>query len=172
MNRVNQILFHPRYRQALEQTEILEQDRKFCRHGIAHFLDVARLAYIHSLEEGLDVDKDVIYAAALLHDIGRYQQYERGIPHERASADLAGEILPQCSFSEKERVQIQEAISGHRRQEDGEKDASALGGLLYRADKMSRNCFACPAREECNWPEDKMNMEIKESWPETGFAIK
>lgn len=81
MNRVNQILFHPRYRQALEQTELWERDRKFCRHGISHFLDVARLAYIRCLEERLDVDKDVIYAAALLHDIGRYQQYERGTPH-------------------------------------------------------------------------------------------
>ncbi len=161
MNRVNQILFNPLYRQALEQTEFLERDRKFCRHGIAHFLDVARLAYIQCLEKGLDVEKDVIYAAALLHDIGRYQQYERGIPHETASAELAGEILPQCSFSDKECVQVQEAISGHRQQGGGE-ESSVLGSLLYRADKMSRNCFACPVRAECNWPEEKMNMEIRD----------
>lgn len=160
MNRVNQILFHPHYRQALEKIEILEKDREFCGHDMAHFLDVARLAYIQCLEQEKHVEKDLIYAAALLHDIGRCQQYESGIPHETASAQLAGEILPQCSFSESEQLQIQEAILGHRRMTGGE-SVSVLGELLYQADKMSRNCFSCPARETCNWPEEKMNMEIK-----------
>lgn len=161
MNRVNQILFHPKYQYALEQNGIWERERKFCRHGIEHFLDVARLAYIESLEQGLEVKKDVIYAAALLHDIGRYQQYASEIPHEKASADLADEILPECSFSQEEQAQIREAILGHRGKEDREDSSSKLNSLLYRADKRSRNCFACAAREECKWPADKMNMEIR-----------
>lgn len=161
MNRVNQILAHPKYQQELGRIESLEKDREFCRHGMGHFLDVARLAYIQCLEQGLDVGKDVIYAAALLHDIGRGQQYEAGIPHEAASADIAEEILPACSFSGEEQEQIREAILGHRSQGAGEGGASVLGRLLYRADKMSRNCFACPAREACNWPEDKKNLEIR-----------
>lgn len=162
MNRVNQILFHPKYQYALEQNGIWEQERKFCRHGIEHFLDVARLAYIHSLEQDLDIDKDLIYAAALLHDIGRYQQYESGIPHEKASADLADEILPECSFSQEEQAQIREAILGHRGRENREDSGSKLDSLLYRADKLSRNCFVCAAREACKWPTDKMNMEIRD----------
>lgn len=161
MTRVDQIWSHPRYQYALGQIIEWERDRQFCRHDMGHFLDVARLAYIHCLEEGLDVKKDVIYACALLHDIGRYRQYEDGIPHEEASARLADEILPECSFSEGEQAQIQGAILGHRRKEEGAADASVLARVLYQADKASRTCFACAAREACNWPEEKMNMEIR-----------
>ena len=40
---------------------------------MAHFLDVARIGTIIALEEGLKLDWEWIYAAALLHDceIGR-----------------------------------------------------------------------------------------------------
>lgn len=161
MNRINQILFHAQYQNALEQIGIWEREREFCRHTIEHFLDVARLAYIRSLEKGLDVKKDVIYAAALLHDIGRYQQYENGTPHEVASARLAEGILQDCAYSEEERAQIEQAILGHRSSHGGE-NADVLGKLLYWADKASRNCFACDAREACHWPDEKMNMEIQD----------
>lgn len=162
MNRVNQILFHPKYQYALKQNAIWERDRQFCCHGIEHFLDVARLAWIHSLEQKLDVPKETIYAAALLHDIGRYQQYASDIPHEKASADLADEILPACGFSKEEQAQIRGAILGHRSKEDGESGSFGLDSLLYQADKMSRNCFACAARDACKWPREKMNMEIRD----------
>lgn len=163
MKRVNQILFHPKYQHALEQIQIWEREREFCRHTIEHFLDVARLAYIRCLEQNMDVKKDVLYAAALLHDIGRHEQYEKEIPHEVASARLADEILPECSFSEEERLQIRQAILGHRGSKENIKDtASDLERLLYQADKASRNCFACAAREDCHWPDDKMNMEIRD----------
>ena len=161
MNRVNRILFHAEYQHALEQIKIWERERKFCRHTLAHFLDVARLAYIRSLEKGLDVKKDVIYAAALLHDIGRHKQYEDGTPHEVASADLADKILPDCSYSREEQAQIRQAILGHRSAQGGE-CADVLGRLLYRADKASRNCFACAARADCHWPDEKMNMERRD----------
>ena len=39
-------------------------------------------------------------------------------------------------------------------------DRKDLKGLFYRADKLSRNCFACPARERCDWPEEKKNRNI------------
>ena len=162
VDRADQILFHPKYQYALEEIEKWDKERQFCRHGIGHFLDVARLTYIHCLEAGVDVGKDVVYAAALLHDIGRYRQYEAGIPHEEASASLADEILPECSFSEEEQAQIRDAILGHRRKEAGAAKGSALAELLCRADKLSRNCFACAVREACNWPKDKMNMGIRD----------
>lgn len=166
MKRVNQILFHHKYQHALEQIKIWERNRAFCRHTLEHFLDVARLAYIHCLEQKMDVKKDVIYAAALLHDIGRHEQYDKDIPHEVASARLADEILPECSFSEDERLQIRQAILGHRgskENKESKKDGACdLKRLLYQADKASRNCFACAAREDCHWPHDKMNMEIRD----------
>ena len=40
-------------------------------------------------------------------------------------------------------------------------DKVDLPGLFYRADKLSRNCFLCPAQEDCNWPEEKKNLEIR-----------
>ena len=49
VDRADQILFHPKYRYALEQIEKWEKERQFCRHGIGHVLDVARLTYIHCL---------------------------------------------------------------------------------------------------------------------------
>lgn len=162
MKRVNQILFHPQYQHALEQIKIWEQNREFCRHTLEHFLDVARLAYIRCLEQGEDVKKDVIYAAALLHDIGRHRQYADGTPHEVASACLADEILPECSYSEEEQRQIREAILSHRNRKDGETASGVLGQLLYQADKASRNCFACAAQEACHWPDEKMNREIRD----------
>ena len=58
------------------------------------FLDVARLMYIRSLEEGEIVNREVIYAAALLHDLGRGMQYREGIPHQEAGVLLARELLP------------------------------------------------------------------------------
>lgn len=42
-----------------------------------HFLDVARLMYIYNLEDQAGFSKEMIYAAGLLHDIGRYEQMEK-----------------------------------------------------------------------------------------------
>ena len=36
-----------------------------------------------------------------------------------------------------------------------------LERLLYESDKASRMCFACPAEAQCDWSEEKKNMEIK-----------
>ena len=43
---------------------------------MGHLLDVARLAWIFNLEANQEISKERIYAAALLHDIGRHIQYE------------------------------------------------------------------------------------------------
>lgn len=62
------------------------------RHGMVHFLDVARIGTIIALEEGLKIDREWIYAAALLHDCGKHEQYEIGIPHEPGQcADRTGD---------------------------------------------------------------------------------
>ena len=38
---------------------------------------------------------------------------------------------------------------------------SGLRRVLYRADKASRTCFACPAEKACDWSAEKKNMELK-----------
>ena len=94
MERVNAICRHKLWRESVDEIARLEQDRVFCRHDRTHFLDVARLAYIENLERGLGVDKELIYAAALLHDIGRHLQYAKNIPHDEAGAQLAAVFRP------------------------------------------------------------------------------
>lgn len=157
MKRVNAILGHPLFLQRLGRLEELEADRPFCRHDLAHLLDVARLMWIAALEEGRALDRERIYAAALLHDIGRADQIERGVPHEEAGAQLAAQILPEAGFSPDELADVLDAIRAHR---GGTGARSELGDLLYRADKAGRPCWRCAAREMCNWPEEKKNAGI------------
>lgn len=162
MKKVNAILAHPLYRECYTRLEELEKDRIFCRHQMTHLLDVARIAYISNMEQGLGIEKEVIYAAALLHDIGKYVQYEDGTPHEQSGEKIASEILGSLSekdaFSDEENRMILTAIRGHRRLRE---DADVLEKLLYTSDKASRMCFACPAEGECDWSTEKKNMELK-----------
>lgn len=159
MERVNRIIRHPVWREALAQIEALEEGRVFCRHDLDHFLHVARLAYIENLEQNLGIAKELIYSAALLHDIGRGLPYTEGVGHEAAGCAKAPDILRACGFSAEEVAAVTEAISAHRQPDTaGRRD---LAGVLYRADKASRNCFACAAEPLCNWSEEKKNREVK-----------
>lgn len=158
MERVNRILRHPEFQRHLRENEAAEVDRVFCHHDLAHCLDAARIAMIFNLREGLGISQDMIYGAALLHDIGRHEQCRVGTSHEEASAGIAPGILAECGYSPEEIREITEAIALHR--DSGVRQRADLAGILYRADKASRACFACPSREECNWSEDKKNLEI------------
>lgn len=171
MERVNKIMNHGLFQVYLAKNRKAEENRRFCRHDMGHFLDVARLAMIFYLRNGClsdsvsvsgdseDAEEEMIYAAALLHDIGRWKQYECGMPHEKASALLAPEILSDCGFTEKETAQILEAVVNHRN--EAVKEEQSLRGLLYRADKMSRSCFCCEAEGECDWKGSKKNSELR-----------
>ncbi|MCL2045907.1 MAG: HD domain-containing protein [Oscillospiraceae bacterium] len=181
MDRINAILSHPLFTDSLRHIEIAERDREFCKHDLEHFLAVARIANIlfygelydtknHGLlkeqseiqstsnidftdtnddfdDENRD-NKEIIYAAALLHDTGRWKQYDDGTPHEEESARIAELILPECGFNDSEIKEILELILTHR---EYESESFNLAPLLYRADKLSRLCFVCSAKEKCNW---------------------
>ena len=60
------------------------------------------------------MSKDIIYATALLHDLGRADQYEKGISHEEAGAILAEEILTDCGYTREERKFMTDTILRHR----------------------------------------------------------
>lgn len=159
MERVDRIIKHEIFIGELKKLSRLEADRIYCRHDIDHLLSVARVAYITALEEEIPVKKNRIYAAALLHDIGRAAQYETGVPHNRAGALLAEQILIDCGFDGEERKEILDAILNHRSGEAG--GESALGKLICVADKKSRACFACRAQDTCNWPMEQKNYHVK-----------
>ena len=159
MERVDRILQNKKFRKHVKKNKKWEKDRIFCRHDLVHFLDVARIAWILALEEGIPIEKEIVYGAALLHDIGRHVQYKDGTPHEAASALLAPEILEECGFTAEETDRIVEAIRRHRDKTVAEE--ANLNGILYRADKASRACFVCEAEELCSWKKGKKNIQIK-----------
>lgn len=186
MERIDKVMNHPVFRDTMEKIEQAEIDRFFCRHNLNHALDVARIFYILLLEEQvsgsriladkenekmsvdkefvncdsaeLPIDKELVYATALLHDIGRFEQYENGTPHNEAGSKLAGEIMASCGFSEEECAMAVNAIKGHRRDSD---DSDMFGHLLYKADKLSRDCYQCEAEPECYWSAEQKNMRVK-----------
>ena len=135
--------------------KVYEAKREFCNHTIEHFIDVARIAYIMVLEEGLSASKEVIYAIGLLHDIGRVKQYEEGIHHDIASVEMSKEILRDTNFSKEEIDLILNGIANHRKESDNK-----LEEIIYKADKLSRQCFNCKAEKECYWSKEKKNFRI------------
>ena len=168
---------HPLYQEEFSALQRAERGRIYCNHTMEHFLDVARICYIMALEDGAELPRELIYGAALLHDLGRYRQIADGTPHEVASAQLAEKIMADCGFAEEEIRVVAGAILQHRHHGEAEpfgehaepvnakndaKDAakSSLGDYLYRADKMSRLCFCCDARESCKWSEEEKNKGI------------
>ena len=162
MPRVNAIWSNQLFQRHLKNLNRLEADRVWCRHGLPHLLDVARIMRIRCLEERIDIDREVLYAAALLHDIGKDEQYETGISHDVASECVARavlEALPEgFRFSDADTAAICTAVVGHRRLRTG---AQQLERLLYEADKASRACYACPARDTCNWDDENKNLSIR-----------
>lgn len=133
----------------------LEKDRIFCLHDIEHLLNVARIMQLINLEENKNIDKELIYASALLHDIGRVIQYKYGKNHAKASVDIAKTILDECGYNNNEINVICDAIEKHNSE-----STSELAKLLKYADKKSRNCYLCLARNECYWSESKKNDTI------------
>lgn len=157
MKRIIRIYNHPLYKENFLKLQNSERERKFCRHTLEHFLDTARICYIYNLENNSGIDKAVIYAAAILHDIGRYKEISEDIPHDVAGAEIADIIMKESGFCEAEIDDVKDAIKSHRI-EDAE--AGSLAEYLYKADKQSRNCFCCEAYDECKWSMEKRNLGI------------
>lgn len=158
MERLNHLLRLPEYRKVQSKIADYEQERIYCRHGIDHFRDVARVAYILSLEEQLLIDKELIYVTAFLHDIGRMYEYEGKCSHESGSILLALNWLPDCGFHAEEIKIITDAIAAHGKKHKIQ--PKTLGDILYRADKLSRDCFQCKATDTCKWTEEQKNKGI------------
>ncbi|MGH4121650.1 MAG: HD domain-containing protein [Clostridium sp.] len=156
-DKINIIIENHSFQYNLKNIENLEKQREFCKHDMQHFLDVARLMYIINLENTLNIPKHMIYAAALLHDIGRGEEYENGTPHNTSSVEIASNILKQCNYDIEEIDEIIEAIGNHR---NNTEKPNSLSYILYKCDKLSRNCASCSATYDCKWPVGKKNLKI------------
>ena len=158
MLRVNKLYNLPEYKEAQHIIDEHERERVFCRHDHQHSLDVGRLMYIFCKEAGVEMDVELMYAAALMHDIGRALQYIDAVPHHAAGAEMAAQWLPKCGFTPEETEAVVEAVQDHRQIYQ---EGPTLKTLLYAADKASRPCYACGARMLCNWPDERKNLELR-----------
>ena len=157
MKKVNEILHNEKYRRYINEIEVLERDRVYCRHDMKHFLDMARISYILALENGLNYSKEVIYGIGLLHDIGRAEEYKNNVNHDEAGVSIAEDILKETSYTDDEKNLIINAIANHGNENSNNK----LFEIIYRSDKLSRNCFECKAEKDCYWSKEKKNLEIR-----------
>ncbi len=143
------------FQRYIETIKACEITRQFCRHDMDHFLSVARIARIKTIEAGLNFSRDLIYTTALLHDIGRYVQYQDKTPHEIASHQLAIPLLENLDYTAAEKTLILDAILNHRNSK-----AQGFSKIFYESDKLSRACFCCPVESECDWSSQKKNLTI------------
>ena len=159
LKRVELLINDTLYRQYMNYNLEEEREPKFCQHDFSHHLDVARIAYILVLEHndlnyfikdsglsGKLAAKEVIYAAGLLHDIGKWKEYRDGEDLAACSARLSRTILPRALFTPDEIEIICRAICEQR---NINKDISLLGEKLYRGNNLSRMCSECHHNEEC-----------------------
>lgn len=150
----NRIIENDLFKKTMKTIEEKEKNRIFCRHSIDHCLDVARIAYILTLENNLNINKDIIYSAALLHDTGRAFDDR---DHDIKGAELAEKILIQCGYINNI-TEIKNAILNHRK---SSASLNNLSDILSKADKLSRRCFDCKAKQKCYWSEERRNKDIK-----------
>lgn len=156
MNRVRAILDDSEYEHYLKLIDQAEAERVYCRHDYHHALSVARLAYLLALEEKLELPyelKPLIYAAGLLHDIGRWVEYVEGEDHCAAGARLAKPLLLRVGFNQGETRQILAGIREHRKPA-----GSTLGRLLAEADDLCRDCYRCSASADCYKQEQMLRL--------------
>lgn len=160
MERVNKILNDSRFNNILSELIKTEENRIFCRHTWQHFVDTARICYILVLEDKINnkniedtrkIGKEIVYAAGILHDIGRLEQYKNNRDHAEVGAELSKKILFDAGFTCEEVKIITDAIGEHRKLPD---KPTYLGEKLYKADKLSRPCYNCNASQECHKKEN------------------
>jgi len=159
LKRVELLMDDMLYRDYMKRNLDQEQESRFCKHDFRHHLDVARIAYILVLEHndlnyfikecglsGKLAAKEVIYAAGLMHDIGKWKEYQAGIDHASYGSRLAREVLPRAFFNPMEVEMVAQAIYEHR---NINRDMSFLGERLHRADNLSRFCQECEYQDDC-----------------------
>lgn len=173
MSRMGRIHRHPRFKMCMSEIAEFERERVYCGHDLDHLIDTARIAHILNLEEDGTLPREWIYAAALLHDIGRGEEYKQNGAHDEVGAAIAATILADCGFTDEETAVITKAVRNHRKKahlkehdtdcpsgDERTELARLLSDYIRRADKLSRCCFECAAADTCYWPEAKRNLEI------------
>jgi uncharacterized protein len=102
-------------------------------HSFEHTMRVFSIA--RELAEDCSVSKEVLEAAALLHDVGRPDEDVTGVSHSISSGEMSKPLLKELGYTEDEIERIVNAIRTHRFSEGLEPDTME-GMILSDADKL------------------------------------
>ncbi len=103
-------------------------------HDCQHIYRV--LYYALDISTGYKVDKEVLIAAALLHDIGREAQYkDPKCDHAIVGAEMAYKFLCSLGWREEEARHVKACISTHRYRNDSPPE-SIEAKILFDSDKL------------------------------------
>ncbi len=103
----------------------------------AHTFDHTKRVYALSIRIGkaLGANLKILGAAALLHDIGRLEEVERGVSHSILSGEMSQDILRETGYDDVEIKQVVDVIRTHRFSE-GIEPNSLEGEILSDVDKL------------------------------------
>lgn len=95
-----------------ELIQIVDKSGAHPAWGVNHCFRVYHLA--KELSQHLTLDDEVLYASAMLHDIGKYPVYAlKNIDHALRSKGVAANILQQMMFSSDKLPKVLDAIENH-----------------------------------------------------------
>ncbi len=91
-------------------TEKLQHSAWGVSHSERDYLVATRLA----AESKLEIDSDVLFAAAFLHDVGAFEAWRKdGVDHTDRAAEVVPEILASAGFPAAKVAAVQEAVRNH-----------------------------------------------------------
>ena len=112
-------------------TEKLQHSAWGVSHSERDYLLAARLA----TESKLEIDTDVLFAAAFLHDVGAFDAWRKdGVDHTDRAAEVAPEILVAAGFPSAKVPAAQDAMRNHMYYRTDAKGAEAI--VLHDADTL------------------------------------
>ncbi len=115
--------------------EFAQSKLKHPARGWAHSERDCNLALELATAEKLAVDKDVLFAAAFLHDVGAIDPYSQdNVDHALRSTQVGEELLRQAGFPMEKFPAVKEAILGHMYDAIPSKRGEAI--VLHDADTL------------------------------------
>lgn len=119
----------------IEKTLFTQYENNDKAHGIIHIKEVIRRAFALNDTLKLNLDKNMIYAIAACHDLGKYIDHET---HEKIAADIfIKDENMKNFFNDEERITIKEAIEDHRSSKE-DTPRTIYGKLISSADRNTR----------------------------------
>ena len=125
----------PKLKEYIKENIFPQYEKNDKGHGILHILEVIRRSFALNQNLNLELDKNMIYAIASCHDLGKYIDSDI---HEKIAAGIfIKDNNMKQFFDDEQRITIKEAIEDHR---SSKKDhpRTKYGELISSADRNTR----------------------------------